>query len=134
MARITNRITISLPVDSGQPVEFIVRRPTAAEHQAFLKSRLTERRNKIRTDVIGPRLALMEKILVDCRHVEIDDENGNVIELNAKTEITDGIRETYGLDGRATWRDLIPTNWLSSAATYFEETTLGDDEDDAEKN
>jgi len=132
MARISRNITISLPVDSGAPVEFIVRRPSADEHQKFLKSRLKERRNKITTDVIAPRLALMHKILLDCRNVTIDDEHGNEIELNAQTQLTEGIREHYGLDALDTWRDLIPANWLSSAATYFEETAV--DEEGSEKN
>lgn len=129
MALISPHKTIRIDVGEGEPVELIVRRPNAAEHSAFLKSRLKERRNKVKTEVFEARQAFLDKILVDCRGVKIEDADGESIDLNAKTEITPGLRELYGLGDKDGWRDLIPVNWKSTAAMHFEESEQVEDEE-----
>lgn len=134
MALISPHKTIRIDVGEGDPVELIVRQPTAAEHSAFLKSRLKERRNKVKSEVFEARQAFLDKILVDCRNVKIEDVDGTSIDLNRNAEITPGLRELYGLGEKDGWRDLIPPNWKSAAAMHFEEPEQVGDDEGSEKN
>jgi hypothetical protein len=120
------RATVRIPVDveGGERVVLVCRRPTAAETSHHLTARFRQKGSRIQNNSTEAREALMDKILVDVEGVEYERPDHSAVKLSAATVFTDEekayLSSIFG--GRVeTWKDAIPVNWKSSAATYFED-------------
>jgi len=120
----------------GEDVIFICRQPSAAERSKFLSSRFVTKRNKMVSRLYEARAEFVDQILLDVENIQYCASNGEIRQLNAQAELSDADKAEYstvhGVEVRG-WRDMIPLNWKSSVAMYFEDQQ-SQGEEDAEGN
>ncbi len=124
---ITSKIRILVPV-GDENVVLICRKPTAAEHSAFLKGRYEQKGRKVRDQSYDAREELMYKILVDAENAEYETAAGETKPLNSRTVLSDEDKSHWSrVLGKTvnSWIDLMPISWLSTAAMSFEEPVVG---------
>lgn len=122
---LTYKIRIRVNTGQDEPAILIVRRPSADAVQRFLKARTVTRRNKLENHAYEARIDFIDGILVDVEGVAYEDLQGEVHPLNSSVSLENVHPDVRG--SASSWKDLIPVNWKSSAAMYFE------DSDDAEE-
>lgn len=125
----SDHIRISVPV-GDEEVVFICRQPTAKEISKFLSSRYVQVRNKVQTRLYEAREAFVNSILVDVENVTFRNAANESIPLNAATVLTESDRATLAArydvkPSDMTWKDMIPLNWKSGVAMYFEDAQSG---------
>lgn len=117
----TRRIDIEV---EGETLTLICRQPTAQEHATFLASRFKREGNKTKTDLWPARAAFMRQILVGVENATWTDDQGYEHPIGPDERLWDEDKQYLsGLLNQPVndWRDLIPANYLSTAATEFEE-------------
>jgi hypothetical protein len=132
MPRINSNIRVTVPVGIEEVV-FVCRRPDGQEISKFLNSRFETRRNKVQSKLYEARERFIDAIVVDVENVTFDDASGQNLPLNKATVLTDADKAHWAAIlhipvDQVTWKALIPLNWKSSAATFFEDPALGGDE------
>jgi hypothetical protein len=129
----TVRVSISLP--NEEKATFICRRPTSAELSAFLNSRFTNVRNKLKTRLYEARAEFFDKIAVNAENVTFENANGTAVPLNASTSLTDEDKAAWSAilgTPVTSWKDLIDVSWKSSVSMRFEDPAADFDGDEAE--
>ena len=127
---------VRIAVSAGnEDVIFVCRNPTARDMAKFLNSRYVQRRNKIETRLYEARAEFVDAILVDVENVTYKSSTGESVPLNAQTQFTDADRASWAaqLDVRPsemTWKDLLPLNWKSGVAMYFEDAQSRREDDE----
>jgi len=117
------KVRISIDV-AGERVTFICRPPTGKEVSEFLNRRFVTRRNKIESRLYDARRDFVDSILLDIENAEWENANGELLPLNAATELTEeDKRHCAAILGAPveSWKDLIPLNWKASVAMHFED-------------
>jgi hypothetical protein len=123
---VSNNIRITVPI-GNEDVVFICRRPTTKEISKFLSSRYVQKRNKVETRLYEAREAFVNSILVDVENVTFRNAANESLPLNAATILTEADRASWAMQldvkpSELTWKDLVPLNWKSGVAMYFEDT------------
>ena len=125
--------SIRIAISAGsEDVVFICRRPSGKEISKFLGKRFTTHRNKVQSRLYEARAEFVDSILLDVENVTFRTVEGETVPLNSKLQLTDADRAAWAvnLDVRAAevdWKSLIPINWKSSVAMFFEDS--GSDEE-----
>ncbi len=127
--------TVKIPVDAGgETITFEVDRPSGAAVRSFLDARFRQKGKRIKTDLVGARVAFISRILTNVEGLQFRDAEGKARDLNKDTVLTDSDKEKWAriLDERviSSWKQLVPVNLLSSAAQYFEDAGPEDSGDD----
>lgn len=115
----------------NEDVVFICRQPSAKEVSKFLASRFVTHRNKQVNRLYEARQSFIDSIIEDVENVSYRDAAGNLVPLHAGTQFTPEDIATWSktLDLRPSevdWKALIPLNWKSSAAMFFEDSASGE--------
>jgi hypothetical protein len=131
---VVNNIRISVPIGS-EDVVFVCRRPSAKEISKFLSSRYIQKRNKVEARLYEAREAFVNSILVDVENVTFRNAANESLPLNAATILTEADRASWAaqLDvkpSELTWKDMVPLNWKSGVAMYFEDAQSEKEDDE----
>ena len=126
MAELEKKLVRIVVSAGNEDVIFVCRKPNARDMAKFLNSRYTQRRNKIETRLYEARAEFVDAILVDVENVTFKNSAGVSVPLNAQTQFTDEDRASWAADldvrpSELTWKDLLPLNWKSGVAMYFED-------------
>lgn len=105
---------INLNRGEDNPV-LILRQPSEAEHQAFLKARFPRRGNQFQDNSVQARKDFIDLILIGTKNIQVKGPEGKPVELSSS--MTD-------------WKSKIPLNWKTSAAAKFEESEILSPEDE----
>lgn len=132
MVTISRVVKVKVPVEGGETVTLVCRRPTSQELSGFLNARFDTRGKKVKSKLYEARTALINKILVNVEDANFEKADGGCAMLNAQTVLSEEDQAHWsGLLGTPVtgWKDLIPVSWMSSAAMAFEDPAPEDEDD-----
>lgn len=121
----------SVRIQVADGVTLVCRRPTTVRLERFLSDRFVVKRNKRINNLIPARTAFIKEHLVNIEGAQYEDAAGNMRPLTAEATLTvedkSMIGAVLGVEVKD-WRDIIPSHWLSTAAAWFEEQQLEDED------
>lgn len=122
----TQNVRIIVPA-GGEDVVLVCRQPTGKEMSKFLSSRYIQERNKVKTRLYEARQEFIDKLLVDVENVTYLNAAGESVVLSKDIVLSEEERATWAVSldikpSEVDWKALIPLNWKSSAAMYFEDS------------